>query len=80
MTNVLQSMKLVIQMIELNIKFLYKKPAIAVFDSGASVSVISEKFYKELNNAVKISQHDTTTIIDASRNSLGPANQCYFNI
>ena len=53
------------------------KLAIALFNSGASISVISKNFYTHLPYAVKLLKHDDTPIITASGSNLGPFGQCY---
>ena len=53
------------------------KLEIALFNSGASIPLISEKFYKHFPNAVKLLKHDDTAIINAHGYNLGPISQCY---
>ena len=53
------------------------KQAQALFDSGASIPVKLEKFYKHLPYAVKVLKHDDTNTVNVSRSNLCPARQCY---
>ena len=47
-----------------------------LFDSGASISVMSNKINKHLTYAVKLLKHETA-MITASGSNLGPVGQCY---
>ena len=52
-------------------------PSTVLFDSEASVPLISEEFYKHFSYAVKLLKHDDTIIVTASGSNLGPVGQCY---
>ena len=65
-------------MLKLSINFVQNKQAVALFGSGASFCVISEKLYKHLPYAANLLKPVETAIINASENNLGRLSQFYF--